>query len=386
MTESEYRDNNDVQEKLITNMDMMETFTGQNRSKPGKPTSYCHYRIFEIVVLLGLIWICIWNCILTVYVLQNGGTSNFPDDDIIQNIQNMQSKFSKIGTNEANIIKIQSMLSNIEKKEENNHSIQSKLSTIDTNEENIQNIQSIISKMNIDEENTKNIIFNHTIKIDKNIDNINDMKTKYIRMAEAEENIETIQSMIAKINTNEENCTIRVDENMDSRIAEAEKDIIEIKSKSEYLSVCGYKYFTSIKSAVIPYDSLLHPLTQSPGSGHTFNTGSGQFTAGLDAVYSVSWDGHTAISTGQNRVVIYLRKNGVWLQETHHASYYTGSTGELLDQGGRTVLIRLQRGDTIDLYCDNCSATLWRITFCVNLVHLVNPIHTNSTLTSIQQN
>merc|ERR1712045_732817 len=47
-----------------------------------------------------------------------------------------------------------------------------------------------------------------------------------------------------------------------SKIEKNEKNIQEIKSKSKYLSVCGYKYNTNIKRAVIPYDSLVHPLTQ----------------------------------------------------------------------------------------------------------------------------
>ena len=123
---------------------------------------------------------------------------------------------------------------------------------------------------------------------------------------------------------------------------------------------------------MILYDKLFHPLTQSLGSGHTFSTSSGQFTAGLDGVYSVSWDGITVISTGEVIVVIYLRKNGVKLDETRHASYPGvpgSSSSKSEDQGGRTVLIRLQREDTIDLWCDDCSAGFYKIAFCVNLVH-----------------
>merc|ERR1712241_1417541 len=107
-----------------------------------------------------------------------------------------------------------------------------------------------------------------------------------------------------------------------SKIEKNKKNIQEIKSKSKYLSVCGYKYNTNIKRAVIPYDSLVHPLTQSPGSGHTFNATTGQFTAGLDGVYSVSWVVITDdITAGENRVGIYLRKNGVKLQDTLHQSH-----------------------------------------------------------------
>ena len=35
--------------------------------------------------------------------------------------------------------------------------------------------------------------------------------------------------------------------------------------------------------------------------------------------------------------------------------------------GGRTLVLHLVRGDTLDLYCEDCSATIYRVTFCVSL-------------------
>ena len=58
----------------------------------------------------------------------------------------------------------------------------------------------------------------------------------------------------------------------------------------------------------------------------------------------------------------------VSIQESLHSSYYIGpDQSGVQDQGGRTLVLHLDRGDTLDLYCDNCSAGIGRTTFCVSL-------------------
>ena len=60
-------------------------------------------------------------------------------------------------------------------------------------------------------------------------------------------------------------------------------------------------------------------------------------------------------------VDIYLRKNGNVIVESHHYSRAA------YEQGGRTLVLHLDRGDTLDLYCEDCSAGISGITFCVSL-------------------
>ena len=57
----------------------------------------------------------------------------------------------------------------------------------------------------------------------------------------------------------------------------------------------------------------------------------------------------------------------VSIQESEHVSRYSGPSGHVSDQGGRTLVLHLDRGDTLDLYCDNCSAYISSTTFCVSL-------------------
>ena len=67
-----------------------------------------------------------------------------------------------------------------------------------------------------------------------------------------------------------------------------------------------------------------------------------------------------------------MRKNKDIIPETFHdclfygRSYGSGPSG-INDQGGRTVLVHLDMGDTLDLYCENCSAEIMFLTFCVSL-------------------
>ena len=91
--------------------------------------------------------------------------------------------------------------------------------------------------------------------------------------------------------------------------------------------------------------------------------------------------------TGENMVVIYIRKNGSKISQSRHESYYGGPSGYAADNGGRTIvsisimyrycifilififyqIFHLAKGETVDLFCQDCSATVYHITFCVSL-------------------
>ena len=64
-------------------------------------------------------------------------------------------------------------------------------------------------------------------------------------------------------------------------------------------------------------------------------------------------------------VSILLRKNGVCIEETQAVS--STSTGFVRNQGGRTVITHLDSGDTLDLFCEDCSADIYHTTLCVSL-------------------
>ena len=92
---------------------------------------------------------------------------------------------------------------------------------------------------------------------------------------------------------------------------------------------------------------------------------SGAFTAGHPGTYMATY---ALNSLGKNSETtnIYIRKNKEKIDDARHVSQNTGPN--LVDeQGGRTIFLRLDRGDTVDLWCDSCSTKMFQTTFCVNL-------------------
>ena len=91
------------------------------------------------------------------------------------------------------------------------------------------------------------------------------------------------------------------------------------------------------------------------------------FTAGHPGSYTATWSLTTENKSGDDWIVVFLRKNGEKITESEIKSHYTGASGLVLEQGGRTLVLHLERGDTMDLYCDKCQAGIDFITICVSL-------------------
>ena len=115
----------------------------------------------------------------------------------------------------------------------------------------------------------------------------------------------------------------------------------------------------------ISYSNLLYSSCNDGGAG--LNINSGQFISGVAGSYTVTWSLRAINDAGDHSVHINLRKNGQNIDESLHYSRYTGPSGYAYDQGGRTLIVHLDRGDTMDLFCNECSAGIDDITFCVSL-------------------
>ena len=122
----------------------------------------------------------------------------------------------------------------------------------------------------------------------------------------------------------------------------------------------------SITSQAISYTTLLYSSSNVAGAGLDISTG--VFTAGHPGSYTATWSLYSDDDHGDSQVYIHLRKNMVSIQESYHVSYYIGpDQSGVADQGGRTLVLHLDRGDTLDLYCEDCSEHIYYTTFCVAL-------------------
>jgi len=130
---------------------------------------------------------------------------------------------------------------------------------------------------------------------------------------------------------------------------------------------CGYRQSTTVTSSVLTFDRLSYSRSNQPIGG--LDPVTGVFTSPFPATYSVSWSLTAGNDAGDNYVSIHLHKNGASVgAESLHYSSYTGASGRVSDQGGRTLILHLDMGETLAMYCDDCSAHVLYVNFCVSLV------------------
>merc|ERR1712013_17323 len=145
---------------------------------------------------------------------------------------------------------------------------------------------------------------------------------------------------------------------------ELENEIARMKNPP-HMHACGSHYNgQTIVSGTIPYTTLLYSSTNTEGGG--LDIESGVFTSTWPGSYTVTWSLHCGNDAQDPTVNIYLQKNGNNIKESKLDSYFTGD-GHVGDMGGRTLVLHLNRGDTLQLYCDDCSAGVYFTTFCVSL-------------------
>ena len=111
---------------------------------------------------------------------------------------------------------------------------------------------------------------------------------------------------------------------------ELESEITRMRNPP-YMHACGYIYFTDIKSATIPYSTLLYSSTNTEGGG--LDIASGVFTSSYPGSYTVTWALQAIDDAGQSSVAIYLQQNGQNIEESRHLSYNTRPSGVVSDQG-----------------------------------------------------
>merc|ERR1719320_1101999 len=155
----------------------------------------------------------------------------------------------------------------------------------------------------------------------------------------------------------------------DNAITKAKTDELErevaILRYPPYINSCGSHYgVLSGSSGTIPYTSLLYSSTNTEGGGLDISTGI--FTAPHGGSYTVYWDATAGLDSGKY-VRIILQKNGESIQESEHYSEYGGPSGGVYEQGGRTIIVYLGVGDTLQLYWDSGNGQIGSTTFCVSL-------------------
>ena len=125
-----------------------------------------------------------------------------------------------------------------------------------------------------------------------------------------------------------------------------------------------YEYQNSISGQVIPFTNLLYSATNVES---VLDIATGKFTAGHPGSYTATWSMRVLLGyKGTVDFTLFLRKNGENIFDSVHFTYHSGPNRSD-DYGGRTLVLHLEKGDTLDLYCDRCDGFIANVSFCVSL-------------------
>ena len=117
---------------------------------------------------------------------------------------------------------------------------------------------------------------------------------------------------------------------LEAKEEEWKKEITVLRNPP-FIHCCGYQRSTSITVQTITYSTLLYSSTNTEGGGLDIETGI--FTSPHPGSYTVTWALFSNSGHGDHDMYVYLYKNGKWIQESQHRSYYTGQSGYVDDQG-----------------------------------------------------
>merc|ERR1719419_72349 len=216
-------------------------------------------------------------------------------------------------------------------------------------------------------------------KTEKMFDEVKELQSKVQDLSEENTELKStvidlkVENSELKIGLTAENSELKKDiqqlkvkdEELECQATELVKDVSFLKSPPVYY-ICVYQSSTTVTSSNVPFEKTLYSQCTNCQNAN-FDLASGVYTNGWPGTYTVTWDLWAADNAGNNPVSIYLKKNGEIIFESSHSSYYTGSSGHVTDQGGRTIILRMETGDELSLWCEDCSAYVYQITFCISL-------------------
>ena len=99
-----------------------------------------------------------------------------------------------------------------------------------------------------------------------------------------------------------------------------------------YYHICVYQNVATVVDKNVYFDSELYFDCNNCDDAN-FNLTSGVYTNGWPGTYTVTWDLTAQDSYGDRFKSIYLKKNGVKIEESRHYSQYSAYTGFVEEQG-----------------------------------------------------
>merc|ERR1712192_153540 len=157
-----------------------------------------------------------------------------------------------------------------------------------------------------------------------------------------------------------------------------------VSKESAYLMTCAQRNsWPTFRNATITFDYLTADFNNADiaeGADGQLDIVTGLFTSLTAGVYEVTFSGVSVISPGgetesSSDQYFYLMHNGE--SEGDEAEWWSkadsGNLGDTYDMGSRTVILRLQLGDTLSLMTGGAyyNGFIDNFTFCVKLLAIV---------------
>ena len=155
-----------------------------------------------------------------------------------------------------------------------------------------------------------------------------------------------------------------------SQVQEAKTKALEYQINL-HSAHCGYQAGAaatlstfSRAGSTIPYSRLLVDSGVS-----SLDTQTGVWTAGVSGIYQISWSLSTGLEAGEDTSVYLYRDGEVMAESEHYSASFSDSSVETWDQGGGDMVLSLTSGQTLELRTGDLADTVYKVTFCVTLVH-----------------
>merc|ERR1719419_1839144 len=198
-------------------------------------------------------------------------------------------------------------------------------------------------------------------KTEKMFDEVKELQSKVQDLSEENTELKStvidlkVENSELKIGLTAENSELKNDiqklkvknEELECQATELVKEVSFLKSPPVY-HICVYQSYTTAKYSNVQFDKTLYSKCNNCQNAN-FDLASGVYTNGWPGTYTVTWDLIAYDNAGDRYVEIYLKKNGEKIVESTHYSVYSGSSGWAVDQGGRTMILRMETGDELSL-------------------------------------
>merc|ERR1711935_770420 len=161
---------------------------------------------------------------------------------------------------------------------------------------------------------------------------------------------EKIARQDEKITMQDEKITMQDEKNamQDEKIAEQKVAMLQEKMTSPEAIFCGYQGKVTRPSNV-NYAYLAFNRTNLHTGGLDVKTG--VFTSPFHGTYTITYSARSTNHNG-HAVLLYIFKNEVQIDASQHYSSYkseSSDSGFVRDEGGRTLILDLEEGDTLVL-------------------------------------